>query len=119
MRTKLPRSVLWLIGSYVVAATLVVRAASSEVSTFRIELGASDDAFLLGGGGAWGRAYRDKGPFRVRRGERRMTYFAARMAYRGASLASRLLPPMRSHCASACTATASQDSSMFSETVSG
>jgi hypothetical protein len=53
----------------------------SSLASYRIELGASDDAFLLGNPSSWGRAYEDSGPFRLRRGERRMTYFAARMAF--------------------------------------
>ncbi len=57
-----------------------------SLDVYRVELGASDDAFLLGNQSSWGRAYRDSGPFRVRRGERRMTYFAARMAFPGAGL---------------------------------
>ena len=58
----------------------------NSLDVYRIELGASDDAFLSGNEASWGRAYRDSGPFRVRRGERRMTYFAARMAFPGAGI---------------------------------
>lgn len=56
------------------------------IDTYRVELGASDDSFLLGNDSSWGRAYRDSGPLRIRRGERKMSYFAARMAFPGAGL---------------------------------
>lgn len=50
---------------------------------FRVELGGADELYRAG---SWGRDYQDHGPFRVRRGERRMTYFQARVAYDGARL---------------------------------
>ncbi len=50
---------------------------------FRVELGGVDEVYRTG---SWGRDYQDHGPFRIRRGERRMTYFQARMAYDGAGL---------------------------------
>jgi hypothetical protein len=51
---------------------------------FRIELGGADESYRTND--AWGRPYEDKGPYRVRRGERYMTYFAARMAYQDATI---------------------------------
>lgn len=72
--------------AYAVVAPLVTVIPLRQIESFRIELGASDDAFLLGNDSAWGRAYRDSGPFRVRRGQRTMTYFAARQAYPGAGI---------------------------------
>ncbi len=79
------RFFVWLTGIYLAVASIVVYVASTGIQAFRVELGASEDAFLLDSG-SWGRAYRDSGPFRVRRGERYMTYFAARMAYAGSGL---------------------------------
>jgi hypothetical protein len=52
-------------------------------SGFRIELGGADEGYRRG---SWGRDYRDHGPFRVRRGESRITYFQARMAEDGARI---------------------------------
>jgi hypothetical protein len=76
-----------LLGAIFVLATIVgLHAVTSRLETYRAEIGASDDAFLTGNDASWGRAYRDSGPFRVRRGKRRMTYFAARMAFPGAGI---------------------------------
>jgi hypothetical protein len=50
---------------------------------FRVELGGVDELYRTG---SWGRDYQDHGPYRLRRGERRMTYFQARVAFDGAGL---------------------------------
>ncbi len=79
------RSVLLFFLIYLVGAPIVLQLAFRHPESFRIEIGASDDAFVLGNR-AWGRHYRDSGPFRLRRGVRWMTYFAARMAFQNASV---------------------------------
>jgi hypothetical protein len=52
-------------------------------SGFRLELGGADEGYR---NASWGRDYQDHGPFRIRRGERRITYFQARMAHDGARI---------------------------------
>ena len=83
--TSRTRFFVWVTCIYLASSSIAIYVSSTNLQAFRIELGASEDAFLLKSG-SWGRAYRDSGPFRVRRGERYMTYFAARMAYAGAGL---------------------------------
>ncbi len=70
----------------VIASPIVTIFTFGHLEAFRVELGGSDDAFLLGPDRAWSRGYQDSGPYRIRRGLRWMTHFVAREAHPGAAL---------------------------------
>jgi len=79
----------WVFGAalYFAASYLLLIVAFRQIDGFRVELGGSDEAFRPEGNVAWSRSYPDHGPYRIRRGQRRMTDFLARMAHEGAALA--------------------------------
>ena len=75
------RRLLFFLAYALLAAPLFLFSFRSSGS-FRVELGAADESYRTID--TWGRPYEDKGPYRIRRGERTMTHFAARMAYQDA-----------------------------------
>ena len=81
------RRLLVFLALYGTAAPALFLFAFRSSGGFRVELGAADDeVYRIGNPSAWGRPYQDQGPYRLRRGVRRMTTFAARMAFFGAGL---------------------------------
>jgi hypothetical protein len=86
--TGVRRWFVWFAGTalYLGASYLLLLLAFRQIDGFRVELGGSDEAFRPEGDRAWSRSYPDHGPYRIRRGQRRMTDFLARMAHEGAEL---------------------------------
>ncbi len=86
--TGVRRGLVWFFGAalYSGASYLLLLFAYRQIDGFRVELGGSDEAFRPEGDRAWSRSYPDHGPYRIRRGQRRMTDFLARMAHEGAAL---------------------------------
>jgi len=84
----LRRWIFWIFGAalYSASSYLLLILAFRQIDGFRVELGGSDEAFRPAGDEAWSRSYPDHGPYRIRRGQKRMTDFLARMAHDGAAL---------------------------------